>query len=506
MLPARFAYIVLVASAFAGPAQALDIRFTSGPLPTIGSIALQVADAKALSGSAAVVDKASGGALAKALASAKFDGKSDSVVTFYGLGGYDRIVVIGRKAKPELPDFEDTGGRAAEAFKQQSGVLISDDADAASSAAMALGARLSSYSYTAHKSDAKPKAAIHFTVHASDTAAAQDLYARRHSAIADGVILARDLISEPSNIKSPAWFVSRVQAAFKGVPEVSLTVLDEVQMQKLGMGMIVGSGQGSSRPPRLLVMRYRGAGSAAPLALVGKGITFDSGGISIKPSADMWRMRYDMSGAAAVTGSLFAAAKARLPINLTAVAALSENLPDGNAIRPGDVLKAMSGKTVEVQNTDAEGRLVLGDANWYIQQEDKPHSLINIATLTGSARATFGEHYAALFATNDILADKLIAAGKAAGEPLWRLPVDDAHHKDIKSDVADINNIGKSSHAGASAGAAFIAEFVKPETRWAHLDIAGIAWRDNATPTTPKGAAGYGVRLLVRYMLDGGAD
>jgi leucyl aminopeptidase len=488
-------------------ALALDVQFASGALPTGGNVAVMVADRAKLSGAAAQIDAATQGALSRALNAASFDGsKAESSLSLMALGGYERIIVLGAGKTPaQGKDWEDVGGRAAEAFKDKNGTLLAESANAAQMAAAGLGAELNRYSFTAYKSDKKAPAANSFTVQGAEAAAAKSLYASRHAAIVEGVTFARDLISTPSNIKSPAWFVEQAQGKLRGMKNVSITVLDEKEMARLGMGMIVGSGQGSSRPPRMLIMRYTGAGTAAPLALVGKGITFDTGGVSLKDPADMWRMRYDMSGAAAVTGTLLAAAKAELPVNLVAVAALSENMPDGNAIRPGDVLKAYSGKTVEVQNTDAEGRLVLGDANWYAQEQYKPHTLINIATLTGSARNTFGDDYAALFATDEALADKLLASGKESGEPLWRLPVDDSHTKDIKSDVADINNISGGTTGGASVGAAFIKEFIKPETKWAHLDIAGTAWRDVALPTAPKGAAGFGVRLFMNYIMNGKA-
>ncbi len=484
-------------------ALALDVRFQSGNAPQNGPVAIVVDDVETLKGAAASVNTASKGALKAALKSAGFKADKGSSLTLHGVGGFDRIVVVGAgKGSLSQTDWEDIGARAAEGLKGKDGVLALGDASDDAIASAALGARLSQYSYTVHKSNAPAKTKAVLSVVADRAKTAETTYNTRHAAVAEGVILARDLISEPSNIKTPQWFVSRAQAALQGVGGVTVTVLDEKQMAEMGMGLISGSGQGSSRPPRMLIMHYKGAGNAAPLALVGKGITFDTGGISIKPGADMWRMRYDMSGAAAVTGTLLAAAKAKAPVNLIAVAALSENMPDGNAIRPGDVLKAYNGTTVEIISTDAEGRLVLADANAYVQKQHKPHTVINIATLTGSARAALGDQYAAVFANDDTLKADLSRSGDKTGETLWALPLSDFHMRDIRSDVADIINSGKSGTAGASAGAAFLKHFITPGTKWAHLDIAGVAWRDSPTPTTPRGAAGYGVRLFTNYIFE----
>ncbi len=273
-------------------------------------------------------------------------------------------------------------------------------------------------------------------------------------------------------------------------------------MQKLGMGGMLSVGQGSLRPPRLLIVRYRGAGDAAPVALVGKGITFDTGGISIKPSENLWRMKYDMSGGAAVTGAVLAFARRDARVNAIAVVALAENMPSGSASRPGDVVRTMSGKTFEIMSTDAEGRMVLTDALWYVQDRDKPRVVIDIATLTGSQVTALGDEYAGLFSRNDALAAALDAAGKASGEEVWRLPLHPSYAKDLESPIADLRNGGSSGRAGAGVGAHFIGEWIKPETVWAHLDIASMAWREDALPTMPLGAAGFGVRLFDRYVRD----
>jgi leucyl aminopeptidase len=245
-----------------------------------------------------------------------------------------------------------------------------------------------------------------------------------------------------------------------------------------------------------MAVSYRGAGDAAPLAFVGKGITFDTGGISLKDAEGMWRMRYDMSGAAASVGAVLAAARRGARANVVAVVALAENMPDGNAIRPGDVLTAMDGQTMEILNTDAEGRVVLADANVYSARTFRPSLLVNIATLTGSARGALGDDYAALFARTEATAARIADAGAAVGEAAWRLPIHDSVYEDIKSDVATVKNVVEGGAPGASIGAAFLEVFVPDATDWAHLDIAGVAWRTGRTPTVPAGAVGYGVRLF----------
>jgi leucyl aminopeptidase len=313
--------------------------------------------------------------------------------------------------------------------------------------------------------------------------------------------LSRDLAAEPANVIYPESFVDRVRTAFGKTANVRIEVLDEPAMRKLGMGSLVGVGQGSPRPSRLMLVEYRGAGDAAPLAFVGKGITFDSGGISIKPGAGMWAMKADMSGAASAVSAVLSLAKSGAPVNVIGVAALSENMPDGNAQRPGDIVRTMSGKTIEVLNTDAEGRLVLADANEYVATK-KPTAIINIATLTGSVVTALSDEYAGIFARDDKLAEKLIAAGSTSGEELWRLPLHKNYLEDMKSDIADIKNVVEGGGPGASLGATFIGFFVDEKMPWAHLDIAGVNWEDKGDALTPKGASGFGVRLLDQLARD----
>jgi leucyl aminopeptidase len=280
-------------------------------------------------------------------------------------------------------------------------------------------------------------------------------------------------------------------------------VLDVPAMQRLGMGAILGVGQGSSRPPRMMIITYRGEGAPAggPIVLAGKGITFDSGGISIKGSSGMGNMRMDMSGAASVTGAVLALARSRAPVHVVAIAALAENMPDGAAARPGDVLTAMNGKTIEIVSTDAEGRLVLADALSYADARLDPAVVVDVATLTGAVRGALGDDYAGLLTRHDALAAQLSAAGDAVGEPLWRLPLHASYARDTASTYADIRNSGGDGSAGASAGGYFIGEFISRDVPWAHLDIANMAW-SNANDWKPDGSTAFTVRLLERFVLD----
>jgi leucyl aminopeptidase len=269
------------------------------------------------------------------------------------------------------------------------------------------------------------------------------------------------------------------------------------------MGALLGVGQGSARPPRLVVMEWKGAKAknAQPVAFIGKGVTFDTGGISIKPADGMWDMKWDMAGAAVVIGLMKALAGRKAKVNAVGVVGLVENMPSGAAQRPGDIVTSISGQTIEVLNTDAEGRLVLADALWYCQDRFKPKFMIDLATLTGAIIIALGHENAGLFSNNDELANRIVAAGKAVGEPVWRLPLGEAYDKLMDSDAADIKNISGSRDAGSITAAQFLQRFVNA-VPWAHLDIAGTAWSKKDAPTVPKGATGFGLRLLDRLVAD----
>jgi leucyl aminopeptidase len=334
----------------------------------------------------------------------------------------------------------------------------------------------------------------------ANSAGAKRVYQKLEK-IADGVFLTRDLVSEPANILYPATLAA--QAKTLAALGVAVEILDEKKMKKLGMGSLLGVGQGSLRPSRLVVMQWKGNPKAkdAPLAILGKGVTFDTGGISIKPAAGMEDMKWDMAGAGVVIGLMKALAGRKARVNVVGMVGLVENMPSGAAQRPGDIVTSMSGQTIEVLNTDAEGRLVLADVLWYCQDRFKPRFMIDLATLTGAIIIALGHEHAGLFSNNDELAERLAAAGKAVGEALWRMPLGEAYDRQLDSDAADVRNIGGGRDAGSITAAQFLQRFVN-KTPWAHLDIAGTAWSKKDAPTVPKGATAFGVRLLERFIAD----
>ena len=481
------------------------IEFSEASRPVSGAVVLPVGKDGVLSGLAQQIDESENGAVGEAIRLASFKGEAGQSLALYGVGPFAAALLIGVGEMPQtavdLRDFGAVAAKGTAGWPMEVKVVVPDGTDVAHDAAeAALGARLGEYNFgkwtTSKSANSTPGSTLVWL--APQPEVSKTIFQREGEAIAAGVWFARDLISTPSNIKSPEWFAEQVRQQFKGVPKVSVTVLDERRIQSLGMGALYGTGQGSARSPRLVAVEYRGGKpDDAPFAFVGKGITFDTGGISIKPADGMWRMRTDMSGAAAAAGAVLTLAKREAPVNAVAVLALAENMPDGNAIRPGDVLTSMSGKTIEVLNTDAEGRLVLADALWWAQETYKPRLAVTIATLTGAVVRALGSDHAGVFTQDDALAERFIAAGEAAGERLWRLPVTAATIKAIKSDIADVKNISDGGSApGASVGAAFIMEWAKPEVPFVHVDIAGTAWDSSGRPTEPKGAVGFGVRLF----------
>jgi leucyl aminopeptidase len=474
--------------------------------PESGSIVVPVAEGPRLTGLVAQLDERTGGAIAVAVAEAAFTGEKDQTLTLFGVLPYARIDLIG--VGPDTVGrvgAEDFGGVAAGLNDGTSGTTVRilwsgvDRDPGASAARVALGYRLGDYRFDRYHEDRlDPDGRGKVIVH-SDDAGAANQFADDLEHLAASVYLARDLSSEPGNVIYPESFVERMREQFAGIDNVRIRVLDEKDLEKLGMGAHLGVGSGSSRPPRLLVIEYFAGGNRPTIALAGKGITFDSGGVSIKKNEGMWQMKSDLSGAAVVAATVLAAARRGARLNVVALAALAENMPSGTAIRPGDVLTTMSGKTIEILSTDAEGRLVLADAVHYAQTEYAPGVLIDVATLTGSVGRAVGPRYAGLFTLDDDLADRLLGAGSVAGEALWRLPLDDTYFELLESDVADVKNSGAKG-AGASVGAAFIGSFVAGGQSWAHLDIAGVDYFEEPAPTVPKGFTGWGVRLLDQYL------
>ena len=325
---------------------------------------------------------------------------------------------------------------------------------------------------------------------------------KQYEALVAGVFTARDLLYEPANVLYPQEFARRC-AELEAVG-LDVQIITEKELETLGMGALLGVGQGSRRDSAVVVMNWQGGSDEAPIALVGKGVCFDTGGISLKPAKGMEDMKWDMGGAAAVTGAMHALAGRKVRRNVVGIIGLVENMPDGNAQRPGDVVTSLSGQTIEVINTDAEGRLVLADVLTYVQDKFKPQAIVNLATLTGAIIVSLGKEYAGLFSNNDVLANAVTTAGGNVDEKCWRMPMEKAYDDMLKSHIADMKNIG-GPYGGAITAACFLHRFIKNDTPWVHLDIAGKAWSEKAKPTVPKGGTGFGVRLL-NQMIDDWVD
>jgi len=361
-----------------------------------------------------------------------------------------------------------------------------------------LGAALRGYDFSDHKTgnDKSPAAAV--TVMTSRPDEAETAFADAR-AVAEGVFFTRDLVNEPANVLTTAEFATRLEALTD--LGVKVEVLEEADLEKLGMRTLLAVGQGSESPSKVVVMEWNGGADEKPFALIGKGVVFDTGGISIKPSAGMEDMTMDMGGAGTVAGVMHTIAKRKAKANVVALVGLVENMPDGRAIRPGDVVASMKGDTVEIINTDAEGRLVLCDVMWYAQERFAPTGMIDLATLTGAIVVGLGHENAGVFSNNDTLCDAFLKAAKDTGEGAWRMPLGDAYDKLLKSRVADMKNIG-GRPAGSITAAQFLQRFVRDETPWIHLDIAGVASVSGGTALAPAGATGWGVRALDRLIRD----
>ena len=423
-------------------------------------------------------------------------------------GAVRRLLVVGTGATPSGDAAEKLGGAvAARLITSGENRAVIDVSglgyDADSGARVALGATLRSWRYDRYRTTLKDKqkATLAEIVVVGADAGAEQCYMSRWEPVVAGIDLTRELVTEPANIIYPESFVERVQASLKGTG-VEIDVLDRAAMEKLGMGALLGVAQGSIRQPRLLILKWNGGGEGCqPTAFVGKGVTFDTGGISIKPAQGMEMMKWDMGGAGAVVGGMKAIALRKAKANVVGICGLVENMPGGNAQRPGDVVTTMSGQTVEVINTDAEGRLVLGDAITYVQKNFKPSTIVDFATLTGAILISLGHEWAGLFANNEELAGQLLKAGDESGDKLWRMPMAESFDRLIDSAIADIKNVGP-REGGSITAAQFIQRFVDDGVRWAHVDMAGKAWSDKAGTTYDKGATGYGVRLIDRYVED----
>ena len=446
--------------------------------------------------------------IAKA-AAANFKGEAGSIVDLHGRldGAVRRILLVGTGADLAV----EKAGSALVAKLLTSGEtgLVIDltglekDQRAGAAARIAQAAMLRSWRFDLYRTKLpeKQKPTLgQVEIVVGDALEAAEAAWPPLKAVAEGVAFTRTLVTEPANILYPESFVERCrELADLGV---EIEVLDEAAMRKLGMGALLGVAQGSMREPRLLCMKWDGTGGKAdPVAFVGKGVTFDTGGISLKPGPGMEDMKWDMGGAGAVAGTMKALALRKAKAHVIGVCGLVENMPDGKAQRPGDVVTTGSGQTVEVLNTDAEGRLVLCDAIWWVQKTYKPKTIVDLATLTGAMIVSLGHEHGGIFSNDDDLAAQLVAAGKTVDEKLWRMPMGEAYDKLIDSPIADMKNIGP-REAGSITAAQFIGRFVEDGVKWAHLDIAGMVWAAKPGTLWEKGATGYGVRLLDQFVKD----
>ncbi|MDH5556897.1 MAG: leucyl aminopeptidase [Alphaproteobacteria bacterium] len=489
----------------------MKISFAEPVLPAKGAVVVLVEEGKKLSSAAKELDKQTKGAVTRAIGASKFEGKKGQTLEILAPAGsdLDRILLAGTGKEFDELEQQALGGNLvgkllSSGSTEVTAIVDAGTKDLATAAAnVALGARLASYRFdkyqTKQKDNDNGKPTLKsVTVGVADSAAARKTYGPMDK-IADGVFFTRDLVSEPGNVIYPETLAAQCKELTK--LGVKVEILDEKAMAKLGMHALLGVGQGSERESRTVVMSWDGgAKSDQPVAFVGKGVTFDSGGISLKPGPGMEEMKWDMGGSGTVIGLMKALAGRKAKVNVVGLVGLVENMPDGKAQRPGDIVTSMSGQTIEIHNTDAEGRLVLADVLWYCQDRFKPQFMVDLATLTGAIIIGLGHEYAGMFANDDKLSDQLFAAGTATGEKVWRMPLHDNYDKKIKSDAADMKNIG-GRDAGSITAAQFLQRFVN-KTPWVHLDIAGMAWSKEAKPTVPKGATGFGVRLLDRFVAD----
>jgi leucyl aminopeptidase len=491
----------------------LKIGFTpfSGPFP--GAIIVFCDDRLKFGPATNRIVAKTGDLVQRAAKADGFTGKRGTALTLPVPPGLDApaliVIGVGKTGELEPNDLVTLGGTAMGKVPRRAreasivAELPSKAMSAEQAADLALGVALRAYSFerykTKKKDDDKP-ASRAVSVAVADAAATRKAYAVR-TPIAEGVIMARDLVNEPANVLYPQEFARRTTGLKK--QRIGVEVLDVAAMKKLGMNALLGVGQGSERDSRLVVMRWNGGKKGeAPVAFVGKGVCFDTGGISIKPAGGMEDMKGDMAGAACVVGLMHALAGRKAKVNAVGVIGVVENMPDGNAQRPGDIVKSMSGQTIEIINTDAEGRLVLADALWYTATKFKPKFMVNLATLTGAIIVALGHENAGMFSNDDTLSERLTKAGKATGELVWRMPLAKEYDKLIDSRFADVKNTGGSRWAGAITAAQFLQRFVADKTPWAHLDIAGTGFDSRQTEINKSWGSGWGVRLLDRLVAD----
>jgi len=487
----------------------MKISFTRTGAFAKGAVVALFAEGGELPEHIVSLDKRAGGLISRAMKSSEFKGNKDQSLSLVSpVPGVELLLLLGTGKPSEITarEVELLGGAIAgmlQVSKAKSAIVTAFPAGhklkaGQAEALLASGLRLRAYRFDAYKTKKKDPPRLDSVIFQSDeTAKAKSIFAAL-DAVAEGNHFARDLINEPANILTPEVFADRVKGLVK--QGIKIEILAPAQMKKLGMGALLGVGQGSPHPPRIVVMRWDGGKKGEkPVAFIGKGVTFDTGGLSIKPAAGMEDMKGDMGGAACVTGLMLALAKRKAKVNAIGAIGLVENAVDGNAQRPGDIVKSMSGQTIAVLNTDAEGRLVLADVLWYVQHRFKPKFMINLATLTGAILVALGKEHAGLFSNNDELAVRLADAGLMTGEKVWRMPLAPEYDKLIDHDVADMKNIGN-RFAGSIVAAQFLQRFVNG-VPWAHLDIAGTAMDSVKSPINQGWASGWGVRLLNHLVM-----
>jgi len=488
----------------------ITISFKALDIPDSGAIAVFAGKDGALTDSAKDVDSKTGGAISRAAKISRFKGSKGQTLEVLAPNGMtvDRIVVIGlgTAAKLKESDWLEVGAKVT-ATLQSTGskavtvLLDADEGGASEAAGIAEGMKLRSWRFDKYrtKEPKSKKPTLSEAVVGTDSAADAAALFKDRDEVIEGVFLTRELVSEPANILNPETFADRI-AELSSVG-LEIEVLGEAEMEKLGMGSLLGVGQGSVIESKLAIMRWNGAGDdSQPIAFVGKGVTFDTGGISLKPGAGMDQMKWDMGGAGTVVGLMRALAGRKAKVNVVGIVGLVENMPDGNAQRPGDVVTSMSGQTIEILNTDAEGRLVLADALWYCQDRFKPKFMIDLATLTGAMIVSLGFEHVGFFTDSDEIADSISDASAVTGDKSWRLPLHACFDKMINTPTADVKNLG-----GKGAGSITAAQFLKRFTNdvpWAHMDIAGVVWSESNMPLSEKGGTGHSVRLLDRMVAD----
>lgn len=486
----------------------MQVSFAKLTLPSEDAVAVLIGEDLKLSKKTEELDKKMGGSIKRLIKNKQFKGKKGSIKTIPAPHGIKNKVVIiaglGKKKHVTEINIQKLGGRilaAANTHEMASLAIIAED-NVKDVANLAYGAELRAYRFDKyHTKDNDNTVVTEVTCYTTKPSPQEKKY-KELEKVAVGVYYARDLVTEPPNVLHPETYADRCEHLEEKGLEVK--VLGEKEMEQLGMGALLGVGQGSARESKLVIMRWNGdpkGEDEKPIAFVGKGVTFDTGGISLKPSSGMEDMKYDMGGSASVVGVMKALAGRKAKVNAVGVIGLVENMPGQNAQRPSDVVTSLSGQTIEVLNTDAEGRLVLADALWYTQDTFNPKVMINLATLTGAIVVALGEEYAGLFSNNDKLAAQLSKAGEDTEERVWRFPLRKEYDKLLKSPIADMQNISAGRGAGSITAAQFLQRFVN-KTPWAHLDIAGMAWTKTAKPICPKGAVGFGVRLLERFVRD----